>query len=410
MGKLKIGVFGAGRGMTMVRQLFKSEDAELVAVCDKYQPILDRCRREAEAAGMDKVRYFPDFDSFIESDMDAVIMANYANEHAPFAIRCLESGRHVMSEVLTCTTMDEAVRLIEAVERTGKIYSYAENYCYTPPRREMRRRYRNGDIGELIYAEGEYVHDCTSIWPQITYGERNHWRNDMHSTFYCTHSLGPILHMTGLRPIRVSGFQSPYTRPQAELGYKMPAAGLELVTLENGAFVKSLHGCAMKPNSDNYQINGEYGMFKQKGGNVLAYVEQQGQNCRGEWKEYTPEPEQVAAVGSGHGGGDFFTTYYFIRSILGDEYALENTINVYDAVDMCICGILAYKSIVDSNKSYDVPNLRNIAERDAYRGDTFCSFRNIGGNMYVPYEIGDKDIPDSVYEEVERRWRAGEPG
>ena len=92
MGKLKIGVFGAGRGMTMVRQLFKSEDAELVAVCDKYQPILDRCRREAEAAGMDKVRYFPDFDSFIESDMDAVIMANYANEHAPFARRRASRG------------------------------------------------------------------------------------------------------------------------------------------------------------------------------------------------------------------------------------------------------------------------------------------------------------------------------
>jgi predicted dehydrogenase len=46
MAKLKIGVFGAGRGMTMVRQLLGHSDAEFVAVCDKYQPSLDRCRKE----------------------------------------------------------------------------------------------------------------------------------------------------------------------------------------------------------------------------------------------------------------------------------------------------------------------------------------------------------------------------
>ena len=41
MAKIKIGVFGAGRGMTMIRQILGSKDAELVAVCDKYKPLLD---------------------------------------------------------------------------------------------------------------------------------------------------------------------------------------------------------------------------------------------------------------------------------------------------------------------------------------------------------------------------------
>ena len=208
MAKLKIGVFGAGRGMTMVRQLLGNPDAEFVAVCDMYQPSLDRCRKEAEEAGLDKVAYYTDFEDFYNHDMDAVVLANYANEHAPFGIRLLDSGRHIMTECLTCATMKEAVELIEAVERSGKVYTYAENYCYTPVRWEMRERYRRGDIGELMYAEGEYVHDCSSIWPQITYGERDHWRNQDYSTFYCTHSIGPILSMTGLRPVKVSGFET----------------------------------------------------------------------------------------------------------------------------------------------------------------------------------------------------------
>ena len=47
MAKIKIGVFGAGRGMTMIRQILHSTEAELVAVCDKYKPLLDSCKKEA---------------------------------------------------------------------------------------------------------------------------------------------------------------------------------------------------------------------------------------------------------------------------------------------------------------------------------------------------------------------------
>ena len=241
MDKVKVGVFGAGRGITMVNELIHDPCAELVAVCDKYVPLLDHCREVAEGAGLHNVAYYERFDDFIEHDMDAVVLANYANEHVPFGIRLMESGRHIMTECLTCATMAEAVQLIECVERTGKVYSYAENYCYTPVRWEMRNRYRRGDIGELMYAEGEYVHDCSPIWPQITYGERNHWRNLMSSTFYCTHSIGPILYMTGLRPVQVSAFETPNMPFMRDLGTGSGTLGMEVITLSNGAFMKSLH-------------------------------------------------------------------------------------------------------------------------------------------------------------------------
>jgi predicted dehydrogenase len=138
MAKIRIGVFGAYRGMTMIHQILGSSDAELVAVCDKFQPALDHCKEVADGEGMTNVAYYTDFEDFFLHDMDAVVLANYAHQHAPYAIRLLDSGRHVMSECLTCATMKEAVELIEAVERSGKIYSYAENYCYSPVRWEMR--------------------------------------------------------------------------------------------------------------------------------------------------------------------------------------------------------------------------------------------------------------------------------
>lgn len=411
MSKLKIGVFGAGRGMSAIHQLLHHPEADFVAVCDKYKPLLDICRKEAEAAGLYNVTYYERFDDFINHDMDAVILANYAHEHATFGMRLLESGRHIMTECLTCANMAEAVALIETVERTGKIYAYAENYCYTPVRYEMRKRYRRGDIGELMYAEGEYVHDCSSIWPQITYGERNHWRNLMSSTFYCTHSIGPILFSTGLRPVQVVGFETPNMPFMRKLGTASGTLGMEILTLENGAFVKSLHFGMKHTHHSNYQLNGDRGALKEVGGELHSYMEGPDENCRGKRAVDVPEFVIKDAAGTGHGGGDFFTTHYFIQSILGDSDAKENSIGVYDAVDMCIPGILGYRSIVQGNMPQHIPNLRNIEERDAYRSDTFCTFPESAGDMYVSNNIhNDEKIPDEVFDEVRRRWEKGEPG
>ena len=220
--KPRIGVFGAHRGMSMIRMLLAYPEAELVAVCDKYVPALEQVKQEAEAAGMNPALY-ESFEDFILHDMDAVVLANYATEHATFAVRCLDKGLHVLSECLPCETMAQAVALVEAVERSGKVYAYAENCCYMPWAFEMWQLYKEGGLGDVTYAECEYLHDCTSIWPQITYGDPNHWRNLMHPTFYCTHSLGPIITATGRRPVQVTGYECP------RLDYSLETMGIRAV-------------------------------------------------------------------------------------------------------------------------------------------------------------------------------------
>ena len=412
MGKIRIGVFGAGRGMTMIRQLFGREDAVLVAVCDKFVPALDKCRKEAESANYEGITYYTSFDEFINHDMDAVVLANYANEHVPYAIRLMKSGRHVMTECLTMSCMKEAVELIETVEETGMVYAYAENYCYTPVRWEMRNLYRSGALGDLMYAEGEYLHDCSSIWPSITYGERNHWRNLMPSTFYCTHSIGPILYMTGLRPVQVVALETPNEPFMRKLGTASGSLAMEAITLSNGAIMKSTHFNIKSYRHSQYMICGTLGgAIDLGGGKIGVYTEEPGKNGQGERREYAPDPIIAGTENSGHGGGDYFTTHYFIRSILGDEDAIERSVNVYQAVDMCMPGTLGYRSIVNGNAPVKIPDLRNKSERDAFRNDTFCCFPDIAGDMYVSNNIhDDTPIPDEVFEEVRRKWINKEKG
>ena len=412
MKKLKIGVFGGYRGKTMINVLLHHEDAELVAVCDKYEPLLEEVGKSAEEAGC-TVALYRDFDEFIQHDMDAVVLANYANEHAVYAVKCLRAGKHVLSEVLPCETMAQAVELIEAVEETGLVYAYAENYCYMRHTFEMWRRYKAGEIGEITYGEGEYIHDCSSIWPQITYGERNHWRNRMHPNFYCTHSLGPLLAISGKRPVKVVGFETVPAADTMDLGYYM-GAGLELVTLENGAVLKSIHGgLKREPGSINYEVYGQKGMMESGRLEPMKKVnvyKEGDQRCRGEWENYDPKPfikpEEAEKVG-GHEGSDFYATHLFIEKILGRPEG-EWSIDVYTAVDMGICGILGYRSVLNGNAPMDVPNLRNPEERDAWRNDNACTTPEVAGDQLLPRSsFGEPDIPDEVYENVRKLWQEG---
>ena len=388
--KLRIGVFGGARGSYMMKVLLHHPDAELVAVCDKYQPLLDKAKAEAEEAGLE-IALFNNFEDFIEYDMDAVVLANYATEHATFAIRCLHAGKHVMSEVLPSETMAQAVKLIEAVEETGLVYTYAENYCYMDHSFEMRRRYEEGAIGEVTYAEGNYIHDCESIWLDITYGETDHWRNRLPPTFYCTHSLGPIMTITGHRPVQVVGFENPPIEAFYRLGHPGGhPSGIEMVTLDNGAIVKSIHGpLKLEPSRIAYQVFGTKGFLGGSAEDMNVHLYQEGDEpCKGETTVYKPEkfvsPELAKNSGlSTHGGSDFYPTHFFIEKILGRPDG-KWAIDVYQAVDMGICGILAFRSILNGNKPFKVPNLRSKKERDAWRNDNACTNPDVAGDQVLP--------------------------
>ena len=149
--KVRIGVLGAKRGMCFAG-LAADTGAEVVALCDTNEQIL------ANAASQVGAKAYTDYDAFLEHDMDAVVLANYFHQHAPFAIKALEAGLHVMSETSACKTLGEGVALARAVEKSGKIYLFAENYPYFVYNQEMRRLYQNGVVGELQYGEGEYIH------------------------------------------------------------------------------------------------------------------------------------------------------------------------------------------------------------------------------------------------------------
>ena len=97
---IRVGVVGVGRGRSFM-QAAEATGMELVAICDTWE---ERLLAEGQALN---VKTYLDYDEFLGCDMDAVVLANYFHQHAPFAIEALNAGKHVMSETAACHTLGE---------------------------------------------------------------------------------------------------------------------------------------------------------------------------------------------------------------------------------------------------------------------------------------------------------------
>ncbi len=411
MEKIKIGVLGGHRGLSMVNYCVNAKDVTLVAICDKSDAVLSYCENWLKERGH-QVTLYKDFNDFLSADMDAVVLANYANEHAPFAVECLKRGIHVMSECLPVETLAQAVELCEAVEQSGKVYYYAENYCYFPATQEMKKLYQNGTLGSFEYAECEYLHDCESIWPQITYGEPNHWRNLMSAFYYVTHSMGPILHITGLRPVKVSGFAVPLNDKVRRMGAQGDAYAIEMVTMENGGIVKSAHGVAPSQSSIWYSMYGTKGRvesgregYSHDLGEVHLLAQGVPACVGGSTLSYDTRPEDFEnAKDFGHWGGDYYTMKNFVKAIRGEKDA--DFISVYEALDAYFVGHFGYFSNLNGGAPEAIPNFRNPAEREHYRFDTRCCNPKVAkeGELLPSNPKGNVEYPQSLYDEIYQKY------
>lgn len=409
MAKVKIGVFGAMRGKVMVSVLARHPDAELTAVCDQSAARLAECSALAESFGT-SITGYTDAEEFLQHDMDAVVLANYATEHAPYAVRLLKSGRHVCSENVACENMAEAVELVEAVESSGKVYTYAENCCYFRGVLELQRLYAAGELGEFLHGEGEYIHDTEDMWPELTLGKRDHWRLWSPSTFYCTHSIGPLLTITGLRPVRLSAYETPNvnSRRHGRIGSDGSVIACQM---SNGGTAKFIPwaGYKREPGSLWYAVYGSQGMAEtDRWGDQYNKVNVYTQTA-GEMRSYEPDfPNETELSRSikEHGGADFYTMQYFLDAIL-DRPGKQHAIDIYQALDMTTPGILGFRSICEGNIALEVPDMRDKSIRDRYRNDTWCPDPKYAApDQIVPSSsFGNPDIPESVYEDLSKRYR-----
>ena len=105
----------------------KQERAELVAVCDTKE---DRAKAMAEKYGC---RYYTDYQEMIRTEkLDAVHICTPHYLHPEMAIYAMEHGAHVLTEKPMAINQDDAVRMNETAQKTGKVLMVSFQNRFNP--------------------------------------------------------------------------------------------------------------------------------------------------------------------------------------------------------------------------------------------------------------------------------------
>lgn len=358
---VKLGVVGLRRGL-IAKHLVKYDTVELCAICDKSEQAQEKAmseiRDEQKKCGKEyPVARFSSFDELIESDIDAVYIATGADSHVPYVIQAMESGKHVISEVPAIASVEEARELKACVKAHPELkYMLAENCLYWAFLETWRQMYRDGMLGEAVYAEGSYLHGMDWMKKDPSKINKDHWRHNYPAIKYLTHSLGPILDITDDRCVSVTCMI-----PDVEFDPNSDKTrnGVALFKTEKGAVIRILivFG-AYSGYSHRYMIVGTAGSVENDPVKPLeeAYSYASMRSVDGSIYRKLEIPVTLMAEGEEEtrGRGEIKMLREFISCILNDT---PSPIDVDKAIDMSLPGIIAYESALRGGELLAVPKI-----------------------------------------------------
>jgi predicted dehydrogenase len=148
--KLKIGIIGAGSISDVHFNAYRNNpEVEIYAVCD-----LNEDRAKAKAEKYDVPLIFQNYrDLLALPEIDAVSVCTWNNTHAEISIAALEAGKNVLVEKPLCKTVAEALKVEDAVRKSGKVLQVGFVRRYASNTQTLKKFIDNGDLGEIYYAK-----------------------------------------------------------------------------------------------------------------------------------------------------------------------------------------------------------------------------------------------------------------
>lgn len=148
---IRIGLVGCGDLGNMILPHFACSDtaekAVVLAVCDS---VAERVQAAQKQFGVP--HGYTNYDDLLANDeVDLVLLLTPMQLHAPFAIKALESGKHIyVQKAMTCN-LAEADALVEAARKSGLKAGAAPGQLFAPFFREVARLVAQGQLGKVFW-------------------------------------------------------------------------------------------------------------------------------------------------------------------------------------------------------------------------------------------------------------------
>ena len=383
--KVRVGFIGVGgQGSSHVRNYTRIDNVEIKAICDLVPEKVAKNQDAIVKAGKPKPQGYSngpkDYLNLVaRDDLDLVFIATPWELHVPMMVAAMNAGKHAATEVPMAVTVDECWELVDTAEKTQRHCLMMENCCYGRFEMMVLNMVRKGVLGELLHAEGGYLHDLRGVkFGTVGEGE---WRR-AHATkrngnLYPTHGLAPLAQCMNINRgdafdylVSMSGKTRglakyaaehlPKNDPRLQEKYVLGDVNYTLIKTKNGCTIVVGHNCdSPRPYSRITTLQGTQGIVS--GYPDRVYIE--GRDKGDAWvdaEKYYPEFEHplwkargANAKGAGHGGMDFLEDWRLVQCLLKGE---PTDMNVYDGVAWSVVSALSEWSVANGSKPIDFPD------------------------------------------------------
>ena len=151
--KIKVGIIGTGWiAEAHVKAYQKCPDVEIVAGADI---VPGKAKKFFEEWDVEGARAYESIEEMFEAekDLDAVSICTYNKTHAVCAIDCLNAGIHVMLEKPFTVTLDEAIEVMKAEKKSGKILTIGFQPRMSENMQMIKKICESGALGKIYYIQ-----------------------------------------------------------------------------------------------------------------------------------------------------------------------------------------------------------------------------------------------------------------
>jgi len=382
---VRIGYVGVGgQGSSHVRNLLKIPGCRITAVCDIRPERTDWATKAITEKGDPAPAVYTkgprDFERLCETeDLDLVYNATPWEWHVPIMLAAMKNGKHTATEVPAAMTVEDCWAIVEGAEKFRKHCVLMENCNYDQMEMMVYNMVRQGAFGEILHAEGGYLHDLRKI-KFADEGEglwRREWSKKLNGNIYPTHGLGPVANCMDINRgdrfdylVSMSGpsrglqdwarEHTPPDSPKRKEQYVLGDVNCSLIKTARGRTILVEHCTNLpRPYSRIHVVQGTKGLFQ--GYPSRVYIE--GRGKEDEWQDATalmeefehPLWKEIAAIakGAGHGGMDFIEDYRLVKCLREGQ---PTDMNVYDAAALSAVVHLSVQSVAKKSSPIDFPD------------------------------------------------------
>ncbi len=205
---LKIGIVGTGWIAESHIESYKMmPDVQIVAAADWID---GKAEKFMKKYGVEGVRFYKDHKEMIdnEPDLDAISVCTFNTQHAAPTIYALEHGINVLLEKPFTVTLDEAIEVMKAEKKSGKLLSIGFQPRGDENMKMIKKIVQSGALGKIYYIQtgGGRRRGI----PNSTFIEKSTGGIGALGDIGC-YSLDLVLNAIGYpKPLTVSGYKSAF--------------------------------------------------------------------------------------------------------------------------------------------------------------------------------------------------------